>query len=642
MSKILTIPQRVEALRNWMNMMGYKAFIIPTNDPHNSEYLPEYWKVRQWITGFTGSAGLAIVTLDDAALWTDSRYFLQAEEQLKGSPFTLMRSGEEDVPEPADWLYDKFKDEIDAYSELQHEIDLENDNGLSEDDDTEEFDEDDYDEEDDIEPFIGFYEETMSQKLMDDLADYIPLELFEGCANDPFETLWKDRPALSIGKVSIYPIEYAGNTPKEKINSLLKCIEETDCGAKGFFFTDLSEIAWILNVRGNDIKYNPVVTSYLYISHDVCTWYVDPRKLSPKVKKHLADNGVRVKHYNAWTDDIDTFGNILKCNNSLTSESANCKVMSYTDQFDAVVSPAEAIRSIKNDCEIAGFRKAMEADGVAMVRFLRWLDDSIGKTPLTEIDIDEQLTALRAEHPDFRSLSFATIAAYGPNGAIVHYEAEPDTAATLQPHGLLLLDSGAHYAYGTTDITRTIALGETTAEERKAYTLVLKGHIALSRMQFPEGATGLQLDTAARYAMWQHGYDFGHGTGHGVGACLPVHEGPLQIRKDNRLATRLPYLPGMVTSNEPGIYQAGQFGVRIENMMVVKENCKNAFGNFLGFETLTLCPYDLRPVDFDLLNQEEIAWINAYHDTVRDRLTPLLQDENDRRWLEEATKPVIF
>lgn len=595
----MTIGERVEKLRRWMRERDFEAFIIPTLDPHNSEYLPDYWKTREWLTGFTGSAGLAIVTMKEAALWTDSRYFLQAEEQLKGTPFELMRQGEEGVPSPECWLSTKCMD------------------GL-----------------------VGYYGEVMSLELYEQFEEEIDEDLLCDTEDDPFDEIWQDRPALPSQKVFEHPVELAGLGVTEKTVILQTLHLGFDCEISGWFFNDLSEIAWFLNVRGGDIEYNPFVISYLYVDESQVVWFVDKHKLTTSVKEHLKECGVKVKDYGDWRNFIEKINKSDKLAAIGVPPGMNCQVLNCLDDYIVMPSPLQVMRSTKNNGEIEGFRKAMKADGVAMVRFLRWLDEHVGEGNVTEIDVDRQLTGFRAEHEDFHSLSFATIAAYGPNAAIVHYEAEEGKAATLQPKGLLLLDSGAHYRYGTTDITRTIALGETTAEERKAYTLVLKGHIALSRMQFPHGATGLQLDTAARYAMWQSGYDFGHGTGHGVGAFLSVHEGPLQIRKDVRPATITPYDEGMVTSNEPGIYVPGKFGVRIENMLLVKRGMKNAFATFLNFETLTLCPYDLRPVEREMLCQEEVDWLNSYHDMVRNSLTPLLQDEADRRWLEDATKPI--
>lgn len=589
------ISERVESLRRWMRREELYAFVIPTGDPHGSEYLPDHWKVREWITGFTGSAGMAVVTLDEAALWTDSRYFLQAEEQLSGTPFQLMRMGEVGVPSPESWLSERVDDQD-----------------------------------------VGYCGSMMDQTTYESFNNELG-EQFSLILDDPFDQLWKNRPALPTGEVVLHPLKYAKYSSSQKLEEIWLLLSST-AFIDGYLFNNLADIAWILNLRGNDIEYNPLILSYLYVEKKRAVWYVDEHRLSSEVKRYLNKMGVNVQPYSAWKKVVSSYTNDRPKHVIGLPEEINCEVLALAENYTIIPSPASVMRANKNTAEIAGFRLAMEADGVAMVRFLRWLDEHVATDHLSEVDVDRKLTALRAEHPDFCSLSFATIAGYAANGAIVHYEAAPETAAILQPNGLLLLDSGAHYTFGTTDITRTIALGEITEEERKVYTLVLKGHIALSKMCFPYGTTGLQLDTAARYAMWQEGYDFGHGTGHGVGSRLVVHEGPHQIRKNVRDATLLPILPHLLVTNEPGIYVPGKFGVRIENILLVNEAEDTDFGSFLSFETLTLCPYDLRPVNVEMLTTEEKAWINAYHEMVRQRLMPLLEDEADRIWLEQATR----
>ena len=601
-TKDISIAKRVEMLRDWMDDNELSAFIVPTIDPHDSEYLPDHWKAREWLTGFNGSAGIAIVTESAAYLWTDSRYFLQAEEQLKDTPFLLMRDGEPGVPTADDWL-----------SQNMDSTDV-----------------------------IGYYGELMTDDMYQAFSHDDVLDL-EDVGEDPFDSIWAGRPALPKGKVMMQPLAVAGVSTQEKLKTLRQWMGAQEVPFDAFFFNDLSEIAWILNLRGEDVDFNPFFLSYLYVGDEECVLFVDKQKLSAEVKQYLDENKVRVRGYDEWGKELTEISSLEDLYLGMPDSMARLVIDFINESeidYDLVGSPVPMLRAIKNDAEKAGFRRAMEYDGVAMVKFLRWLDENIGKTPITEIGVDQKLTGFRAEQPGYCSLSFGTIAAYADHGAIVHYEAEPETDVALQPKGLLLLDSGAHYECGTTDITRTIALGELTEEERRVYTLVLKGHIGLARCRFPEGINGMQLDTAARYAMWQEGYDFGHGTGHGVGSRLGVHEGPHQIRKNNRGCTLVPFLAGMTITDEPGIYVIGRFGVRIENVLLTKESKQTDFGKFLDFETLTLCPYDMRPVVMSMLSPEEKLWINDYHAEVRRRLMPMLDDAADRLWLEEATKEI--
>lgn len=596
------ITRRLSEFRHWIAEEHLDAFIIPTIDPHNSEYTPAYWEVRKWFTGFTGSAGIAVATHTHAAVWTDSRYFLQAEEQLADTPFELMREGEPDTPTVAEWLNDVLHGE----------------------------------------GTVGYSGDMMTAELRDELfaglADGIT---HRTCPDDPFRFLWADRPALPASPIEIMPERLAGMSAKEKLRAIYDAQSRECPEATYFVLNDLSEIAWTLNLRASDIEFNPVFVSYLFIGDHRATLFTDEHRLSPEVKNYLVSLGVGVMRYKGWRNYIADLSSdeVLAFSTSMNLSVSECCTNNDVP-FHYVTWHVPELRAIKTEAEQQGFREAMERDGVAMVRFLRWLEKAVPAGGQTEISIDKQLTALRAEEQGFRGLSFATIAGYGPHGAIVHYEAEPETDAPLQPKGLLLLDSGVHYDCGTTDITRTIALGPVTDEERRVYTLVLKGHIGLSRCQFPDGATGLQLDLAARYAMWQAGYDFGHGTGHGVGHRLCVHEGPHQIRKNVRACTLVPFHAGMTITDEPGIYVAGRFGVRIENTLLVVPDKETDFGRFLRFEPLTLCPIDLRPVDFALLSKEEIQWINDYHATVRSRLLPRLKDEADKQWLEESTKAI--
>lgn len=590
MEKSDMVRRRVAALRTWMRRQGIDAYLVPTSDPHHSEYIPDYWKCREWLTGFTGSAGLAVVTADEAALWTDSRYWLQAAEQLRDTPFVLMREGGEGVPAPAEWLKaaargrDSF---VTACPEEMLTVDMAREFGIT--------------------------------------ANDYP---------DAFDQLWEARPFLPSRPIEVQSPEWAGTDLTEKLRHVANLLHEaTD--AEQYLFNDLADIAWLLNLRGADIAYNPVFLAYLTYNLEtgVYTLFTHLDSLTPAAQQQLARAGVELHHYD---EALDT------CAELATAYSGSApSVVEEMGNRALVPSPVEALRAVKNEAEIKGMREAMRRDGVAMVQFLRRLDDLLARgARLTEMGVDELLTGLRSGQPGFKELSFGTIAAYGPHGAVVHYEADRSTDVPLCREGLLLLDSGAQYDCGTTDITRTLALGPVGEEERRVYTLVLKGHLALARLQFPAGAVGLQLDLAARQPLWAAGYDFGHGTGHGVGAHLCVHEGPHQIRKNLRACTLEPFRAGMVVTDEPGIYVAGRFGVRIENTLLCTEGPRTEYGEFLRFESLTLCPYDLRPVDRSLLTAEEMAQIDEYHQQVADALMPLLDEEADREWLARATAPM--
>ena len=586
----------IERLREWMAAEVVAAFYAPTSDPHGSEYLPAHYRFRKWLTGFTGSAGTAVVTQTEAALWTDSRYWLQAEEELRGSGIILMKEGEAGVPEPDEWIkvHTSPGDVIAADGS------------------------------------------TLMLTERDILADTgRTLRLTPPEVTD---SLWEGRPPLPNGKIRVQSPVYTSKTTAEKLAVVRNDLRRLAPNCSGILLNELADAAWLLNLRGGDVDYNPVFLSYLYVGKTDATLFVDSDKLTDEAREALRTANVSILPYE------DTRDFVLK---RIAEE--GCVAMARTMNSMIVeglvagkdyitTSPVELLRARKDEGEIAGMREAMLRDGVALVRFRRWLDQAVKEGGQTEMSIDDRLTALRAEQAGFDGLSFGTIAGYGPHGAIVHYEADAASNAALQPKGLLLLDSGAQYDCGTTDITRTIALGTLTDEERRVYTLVLKGHIALSQMQFPKGTTGLQLDTAARMAMWRSGYDFGHGTGHGVGSHLCCHEGPHQIRKNMRACTIVPFEEGMVVTNEPGIYVAGRFGVRIENVLLTIPAEKTDFGDFLKFETLTLCPIDTAPIDRALLNKDEVAWLNNYHQTVRQKLLPLLSDNADREWLIKATE----
>lgn len=589
------ISNRLSALRELMKRESMDAFVFPSTDPHNGEYVPDRWKGREWISGFDGSAGTVVVTMDEAALWTDSRYFIAAATQLEGTGIKLMKERVEGTPTIVEWLGRKL-------ATLRN-------------------------------PVVGIDGMVNTAAEVEALAAGLRAE---GGINvrtnfDPLDIIWTDRPAVPRDEIVIHPLEYAGESCRSKLERIRRKLREAH--ACGLFAASLDDIAWTLNLRGSDVRCNPVFVAYMLITDDKATLFVDDVKLTAGVKAYLRGEGVTTAPYDreavkralASYDEYNILMNDNEINHTLFS-TVKCRVV-------RMPSPITYMKAQKNEAEVKGFRAAMLRDGVAMVKFLRWLKPAVGAGGQTEISVERKLTSLRAEQPLFRGVSFDTIAAYEEHGAIVHYEAAPDTDVELKPQGLLLLDSGAQYLDGTTDITRTVALGPVTDEQRLVYTLVLKGHVQLEMCKFPRGASGTQIDALARMDMWKHGYNFLHGTGHGVGAYLNVHEGPHQIRMEYRPA---PLVEGMTVTDEPGIYIEGRFGVRIENTLITVPYMETAFGKFLGFESLTLCPIDLSPVMTDMLTADEKAWINGYHRMVRDVLSPELEGE-DLDWLQRNT-----
>lgn len=588
-----SITERIGRLRQCLREQSLSAFIIPSTDPHSGEYVPDHWKTREWVSGFTGSAGTAVITLDDAALWTDSRYFLQAADQLDGTGIRLMKDRLPDTPSIPEWLGQSLSPGamvgVDGWVNTIGETQA--------------------------------LREALAREGLTLRTDY-----------DPVTRLWDDRPALPGTPVSIHPLEYAGVACHEKLAAIREKLLAR--GADGILLSTLDDIAWTLNLRGNDVHCNPVFVSYLLITSQESILYVRAEKLTTEVKAYLAQEGVNTEDYDDLQEDLRDYPYAtLSLDPGRTNEAVRQAVNPLTKVL-LEESPVPLMKAVKNEAEIRGFHAAMLRDGVAMVKFLKWLEEAVPQGNETEMSIDRKLYECRAEQPLFRGISFDTIAGYKEHAAIVHYEATPETDKPLAPEGLLLLDSGAQYADGTTDITRTIALGETTDDERRDYTLVLKGHIGLTRACFPQGTCGTQLDVLARQAMWREGANFLHGTGHGVGAYLNVHEGPHQIRM-NHVPT--PLRPGMTVTDEPGIYRAGRYGIRTENTLLVVPYRETEFGTFYTFEPLTLCPIDTRPIVRSMLTAEETDWLNAYHRMVYDRLSPLL-DEEHRAWLESKTK----
>lgn len=590
-----TIAARLAALREEMRREHLSAFIFPSSDPHNSEYVPSRWEGRKWISGFDGSAGTAVVTLHSAALWTDSRYFLAAEEQLAGTEFQLMRERVDGTPSIAEWI----ATEIEGAESSE----------------------------------IGVDGMCMTYAECSDLKTDLKHNggITVRTILDILDRIWTDRPSVPLNPVSIQPIEYAGESCHDKLGRIRSSLLRR--GASGMLMTQLDDIAWTLNLRGTDVHCTPVFVAWLIVAEEVAVLYIKDEKLSPEVIEYLNAEGVAVDDYDNIIDALNSYDGYTLLIDPATT---NYTLSQLRGNFNLVSapSPVPEMKAIKNEVECNGFRNAMQRDGVAMVKFLKWLEEAVPKGCETELSVSAKLRQLRAEQPLFKDESFDTIAGYEEHGAIVHYEPTHDTDVPLRPEGFLLLDSGAQYLDGTTDITRTIQLGKVTDLHRRVYTLVLKGHLSLQNLCFPRGAAGTQLDAVARVAMWREGMNFMHGTGHGVGSYLSVHEGPHQIRQEYRPA---PMLEGMTVTDEPGLYLAGKFGVRIENTLLTVPYMTTEFGKFLRFEPLTLCPIDTRPIVVDMLSTEELGLLNAYHKMVYERLSPML-DEEHKAWLADKTR----
>lgn len=584
----------LEALRDLMRSKHIDAVIIPGTDPHQSEYPSEHWKFRDYVSGFTGSNGTAVVTLDDAGLWTDSRYFLQAAEQLEGSGFTLHKENIPGEPTVLEWLGEVLDEDA----------------------------------------VVGVDGRLFS------LIEANRIEMF--CAQNGFmfapdfraaEAIWTDRPARPMNPAFVHDEALAGEDVDSKISRVVDALDAAD--ADGLLITALDEIAWLLNLRGSDVDYTPVVIAFAYVSEDERALFIDSEKVTSEVKDHLKKYGVKIKDY----DDIEKFlgkisstATVMVDPNRVSDALGQAMICNKT----YMASPVIALKGVKNECQIAGFRQAMLYDGAAMVRMMMWLEQNVANG-ITEMDVDRRLQQERAAYASNRGDSFHMIAGYKDHGAIVHYEATDESAYTLAPDGLLLIDTGGQYLEGTTDITRTISLGNPTAAEKHDYTLILKGHLALARAVFPKGTMGVQLDVLARGPLWNEGMTYLHGTGHGVGHFLGCHEGPQSIRME---ANPTPLELGMVTSNEPGIYKTGEYGIRTENLLLCVPACSNEeWGEFYKFESLTLFPYDTTLMDMDMLSREEVKQINDYHAMVCERLRPLL-NADEAQWLEQKCKSI--
>lgn len=572
-----------------------KAFIIPSTDPHLSEYVAPYWMSREWISGFTGSAGTAVILMDKAGLWADSRYFLQAEKELEGSGITLYKEMLPETPSITKFLCQNLKpgESVSIDGKM--------------------------------------FSVQQVEQMKEDLAPYqLQVNLF----GDPLKNIWKDRPSMPDAPAFIYDVKYAGKSCGEKVAAIRTELKEK--GIFALFLSSLDEIAWTLNLRGSDVHCNPVIVSYLLVTQDEVVYFISPEKITQEVNEYLQEQQVSLRKY----DEAESFLNSFTGENILIDpKKTNYAIYSAINPACKVVrgeSPVTLLKAIRNEQEIAGIHHAMQRDGVALVKFLKWLEASVLSGKETELSVDRKLHEFRAAQPLYMGESFDTIAGYKEHGAIVHYSATEESDVTLQSKGFLLLDSGAQYLDGTTDITRTIALGELTEEEKTDYTLILKGHIALAMAKFPAGTRGAQLDVLARMPIWSHGMNFLHGTGHGVGHFLSVHEGPQSIRmNENPIVLQ----PGMVTSNEPGVYKAGSHGIRTENLTLVCKDKEGMFGEYFKFETITLCPICKKGIIKEMLTAEEVKWFNDYHQTVYKKLSPSLNEE-EKKWLLEATKAI--
>ena len=590
-----SIKERIHALRMTFRPNNIKAFIIPSTDPHLSEYVAPYWMSREWISGFTGSAGTAVILMDKAGLWTDSRYFLQAEKELEGSGITLYKEMLPETPSITKFLCQNLKpgESVSIDGKM--------------------------------------FSVQQVEQMKEDLAPYqLQVNLF----GDPLKNIWKDRPSMPDAPAFIYDVKYAGKSCGEKVAAIRTELKKK--GIFALFLSSLDEIAWTLNLRGSDVHCNPVIVSYLLVTQDEVVYFISPEKITQEVNEYLQEQQVSLRK----NDEAESFLNSFTGENILIDpKKTNYAIYSAINPACKVVrgeSPVTLLKAIRNEQEIAGIHHAMQRDGVALVKFLKWLEASVLSGKETELSVDRKLHEFRAAQPLYMGESFDTIAGYKEHGAIVHYSATEESDVTLQSKGFLLLDSGAQYLDGTTDITRTIALGELTEEEKTDYTLILKGHIALAMAKFPAGTRGAQLDVLARMPIWSHGMNFLHGTGHGVGHFLSVHEGPQSIRmNENPIVLQ----PGMVTSNEPGVYKAGSHGIRTENLTLVCKDKEGMFGEYFKFETITLCPICKKGIIKEMLTAEEVKWFNDYHRTVYEKLSPSLNEE-EKKWLLEATKAI--
>ncbi|MEA4936420.1 MAG: aminopeptidase P family protein [Paludibacter sp.] len=590
---MISVKHKLESLRNAMSMNGIAAYIVPGTDPHAGEYIADHWKEREWISGFDGSVGTAAITHSKAGMWIDSRYFLQADEQLAGTGFDSMKIGLAETPEIIPWLISQLK------------------KGEK----------------------VGVNPQMFSVNTYNAMKNELSVKGLELVSVDLVADIWLDRPDIPRETCFVYPVEHAGKSCREKLLLLRKELQKL--GADVFVISALDDIAWLFNLRGRDVDYNPVVIAYALVSLDSAVLYLSGEKLNDDTRSYLENEHVSVRDYLQIYDDLKRiplsqkiFIDGAKLNQSLY------EAIPFDSEKINQMSPVFRLKSVKNEVELAGLRSAMVRDGVALIRFFMWFEKHVDSGKLTEVSIAEKLYHFRAEQDNFFGESFGTIAGYAAHGAIVHYKADEKSDVVIKTDNLLLLDSGAQYLDGTTDITRTIALGVPTQKQKIDFTLVLKGHIGIATAVFPFGTRGSQLDILARKAMWDRYMNYGHGTGHGVGLFLNVHEGPQNIRMDENPTV---LQPGMLLSNEPGLYRTGEYGIRTENLIHVVEAEKSDFGQFLKFETLTFFPIDLSLIDKKMMTENEIDWLNAYHQQVFDKLSPYLTEE-ESKWLKNKTK----
>jgi Xaa-Pro aminopeptidase len=592
--------QKLDKLRCLMALSDFDAYIIPGTDPHMGEYVPDYWQIRSWLSGFTGSAGTLVITSNFAGLWTDSRYFLQAESELKGSGIELVKIRVPHTPEHVDWIVKNLP----------------------------------------VGSRVGVDGKMISVDSVKQIRSaFVPKQMELVTNEDLISPLWTDRPLFPLDHVSGYDLEYAGCSRTEKIDMVRS--EMCRLGVTHHLITSLDDIAWLLNLRGTDIEYNPLFVSYVIIDSDTTILFINDAKISLELLEALGNDGVTLLAY----EEIEPFLSKLVKGDRLLVASGKVNQALFDAILPSVtiidgVNPTTLMKAIKNETEIGHLHQTMVYDGIALAKFFYWLEKNIGKEKITEISASEKIRLFRSEQPVFMGLSFGTIAGYASHGAIVHYSPTPESDVELKPEGLFLLDSGGQYLSGTTDITRTVALGIPTKEQKNDFTLALKGTIALSDAVFPDGTKGYQLDALARIALWKNGINFGHGTGHGVGFFLNVHEGPQGISPNAAGPASTVIEKGMVTSVEPAMYREGKHGIRTENLVVCIPYLENEFGSFLRFETLTLCPIDRNLIDVNLLDKTELAWINSYHAKVYERISPYLSSA-ERKWLKVKTSDLV-
>lgn len=589
----MTISKRLEALREQMREHQIDAFIVYSADPHMSEYLPKPWQERAWISGFTGSAGFVVITQKEAGLWTDSRYFVQAPLELKGSGIELFKDGVEGTPDYISWILSQIPQGgrvgVNALATSHNNW------------------------------------ENLQKKLAQKSVSLVDIPLLK--------YIWKDRGESTTNPIFVHPDKWAGKSVEEKLSAITKKMKEQR--ATTHIITALDDVAWTLNLRGNDVQFNPVFIGYIIISEEDTTLFVDPKKITEEVKQHLQKARVKIVNYDGFFPFLKTITN-EKVLISPTSNQAIFEALKEHNHFVKENIPGHLMKAIKNPTELEGFRKVMVRDGVAMVKFLYWLTHRVGEEEMDEYQIGKKLKEFRSQGENFVGESFGSIIGYKGNGAIVHYSAKKNDCKSVTNDGTILIDSGGQYLEGTTDITRTLALGKMPKDFKKDSTLVLKGLIQLSLTRFPKGTRGVQLDAIARLPLWMHSKDYGHGTGHGVGSFMNVHEGPQNIRKDMNPQI---LLPGMVCSNEPGFYKENQYGIRHENLVAVKEVETTEFGTFYEFETLTICPFFTDTIEVSLLSETEKKWLNNYHQICREKLEPHLEGEI-KKWFLNLVKPL--